>query len=119
MEALNKSLLCFGYGYCAEALVKQLPRDQWTIRGTSRNPQKIEKLHANKASTRYVFSREQPLPPEAFEGVTHLLTSIGPDEAGDPILDLHREQLANAENLQWIGYLGTTAVYGDQWRRLG
>ena len=48
---------------------------------------------------------------EAFAGVTHVLTSIAPDEAGDPVLDRHEADLRGAH---WIGYLGTTAVYGDR-----
>jgi nucleoside-diphosphate-sugar epimerase len=54
------------------------------------------------------------LPPGALDGVTHVLTSVAPDEAGDPVLDLHGPDLLRLPGLAWAGYLGTTAVYGDR-----
>ncbi|MEZ5823911.1 MAG: SDR family oxidoreductase [Geminicoccaceae bacterium] len=46
--------------------------------------------------------------------MTHILTSIPPDGLGDVLLDLHRREMAAMPDLRWIGYLGTTAVYGDR-----
>ncbi|MFL5337099.1 MAG: SDR family NAD(P)-dependent oxidoreductase, partial [Geminicoccaceae bacterium] len=57
------------------------------------------------------FDRSRPLPPEALAGASHVLTSIAPDEQGDPVLDLHA---ADLRGVDWVGYLGTTAVYGDR-----
>jgi nucleoside-diphosphate-sugar epimerase len=88
------------------------PRRGWRIIGTSRKPEKRRLLEA-KGFTAYPFDRDTRLPPEAFAGVTHVLTSIAPDEAGDPVLDLHLEDLRRCD-LAWAGYLGTTAVYGDR-----
>jgi nucleoside-diphosphate-sugar epimerase len=53
------------------------------------------------------------LPPEALDGVTHLLVSVPPDAAGDPVLAVHGEDIAGIEGLCWLGYLSTTSVYGD------
>ncbi len=48
-------------------------------------------------------------------GVTHILSSIGPNAQGDPVLaQLGAEIVAAAPDLQWVGYLSTTAVYGDR-----
>jgi nucleoside-diphosphate-sugar epimerase len=47
-------------------------------------------------------------------GVTHVLTSIAPTDAGDPVLLNAAEILAKAPDLHWVGYLSTTGVYGDQ-----
>lgn len=45
---------------------------------------------------------------------THLLVSIAPTEAGDPVLNNLRSQIAAAaSHLEWVGYLSTTGVYGD------
>jgi nucleoside-diphosphate-sugar epimerase len=42
------------------------------------------------------------------------LTSVPPDEDGDPVLDLARPAiLSAAKDLSWIGYLSSTGVYGD------
>lgn len=48
-------------------------------------------------------------------GVTHILSSIGPNADGDPFLaSLEAEVIRVAPDLQWMGYLSTTAVYGDR-----
>ncbi len=62
----------------------------------------------------FAFDRGHPLPAAALAGVTHVLTSIAPDESGDPGLDLHGADLRALPALAWVGYLGTTAVYGDR-----
>jgi hypothetical protein len=50
----------------------------------------------------------------ALARATHLLTSVAPGEAGDPVLmaagDRHRRA---APHIEWAGYLSTTGVYGD------
>jgi len=112
MAAVIPTLLCFGLGYSAEVLALRLIARGWRIIGTSRKAAKRQLLEAKGFAT-YPFDRDNALPPEAFAGVTHVLTSIAPDEAGDPVLDLHLEDLRRC-NLAWAGYLGTTAVYGDR-----
>ena len=49
-----------------------------------------------------------------LKGVTHILSSIAPTAQGDPILMAMRDQIAKAPDLEWVGYLSTTAVYGDR-----
>jgi len=63
-----------------------------------------------------VFDREHPLtdPCALLDGATHLLSSVPPDEAGDPVLDIHAEEIAAARGLRWSGYLSTTGLYGDR-----
>jgi nucleoside-diphosphate-sugar epimerase len=112
MAAVTPTLLCFGLGYSAEVLALRLVAQDWRIIGTSRKAEKRRILEA-KGFTMHAFDRDHALPAEAFAGVTHVLTSIAPDEAGDPVLDLHLADL-RACDLAWAGYLGTTAVYGDR-----
>jgi nucleoside-diphosphate-sugar epimerase len=100
----RRHLLCFGLGYCAGALARRLG-EGWLVTGTSRDPQKRDCL---------CFDRNHPLAPEAFDGVTHVLVSIPPDEAGDPALDLHADEIAAIPGLIWLGHLSTTGVYGDR-----
>jgi len=104
------TLLCFGFGYSASTLARRLLARGWTVRGTSRDPAK----RALDGVALYPFDRATPLPDEALAGVTHVLTSIAPDEAGDPVLDVEAERLGALPDLAWAGYLGTTAVYGDR-----
>jgi nucleoside-diphosphate-sugar epimerase len=95
-------LLCFGLGYTARALVRRLG-PAWTAAGTTRD-----------GSGGLHFDRFHPLPPGAFGGVTHMLVSIPPDDAGDPVLDLHAGDIAALKALRWVGYLSTTGVYGTR-----
>lgn len=50
----------------------------------------------------------------AIEAATHLLVSVPPDGAGDPVLAAHGDAIRRASALRWIGYLSTTGVYGDR-----
>lgn len=51
----------------------------------------------------------------ALAQATHVLVSIAPNETGDPVLNAFRRQLIQAApHIIWVGYLSTTAVYGDQ-----
>lgn len=110
--AMKGTLLAFGLGYSAEVLAQRLRARGWRVIGTSRKTEKRRLLEA-KGFEMHAFDRATPLPAAAFDGVTHVLTSIAPDEAGDPVLAVHRGELAR-DTLAWVGYLGTTAVYGDR-----
>jgi nucleoside-diphosphate-sugar epimerase len=112
MAELTPTLLCFGLGYSAEVLARRLLARGWRIVGTSRKVEKRRELEA-RGFAMHPFDRQRPLPASAFAGATHVLTSIAPDEVGDPVLDLHAGDL-HAAGLAWAGYLGTTAVYGDR-----
>ena len=102
-------LLAFGYGYTATTLARRLLAQGWSVRGTARRPDKP----VSAAVELLCFARGQPLPAAAFAGVTHVLSSIPPDELGDPVLDLHLADLRALPDLRWVGWLGTTGVYGD------
>jgi nucleoside-diphosphate-sugar epimerase len=105
LERTDRHLLCFGLGYTARVLAERLADRGWRVSGTSRNPQEPETFR---------FDRDHPLAPAAFAGVGHVLVSIPPDEAGDPVLDRHRDDIAAIPGLAWLGYLSTTGVYGDR-----
>jgi nucleoside-diphosphate-sugar epimerase len=51
---------------------------------------------------------------DAIATATHLLCTAPPDASGDPALLLYRHAMETAPRLRWIGYLSTTAVYGDR-----
>jgi len=101
----DRDLLCFGLGYSARVLAGRLGDSLWRVTGTSRNPQEPHCL---------CFNRDQPLPPETFTGITHILISIPPEDSGDPVLNLHGEDIAALPDLVWLGYLSTTGVYGNR-----
>ena len=50
----------------------------------------------------------------ALSGVSHVIGSIPPGEAGDPALVHHIDDLKAVSSLRWAAYLSTPAVYGDR-----
>jgi len=62
-----------------------------------------------------LFDRKRPVDATALNGATHLLVSVPPDAAGDPVLAQHGGDIGTlAGQLSWLGYLSTTGVYGDR-----
>ncbi len=109
---LSGRLFCFGLGFSARALARRLAAAGWQVAGTTRSPERAAELRAAGFEA-HLFGRDRPLDPAALDGTTHLLVSIAPDDAGDPVLDVHGPALAALPALAWIGYLSTTGVYGD------
>jgi nucleoside-diphosphate-sugar epimerase len=107
-------LFCFGLGYSSLALADRLLAEGWRVAGTTRSPDKAAKAQARGIEV-WPFERTQPLdrPGEALAGTTHLLSSVPPDDTGDPVLDCHSADIAALPGLAWAGYLSTTGVYGD------
>ena len=101
-------LFCFGLGYTATRLARVLLAEGWSVAGTRRDGGGEVDLvvHANDGT--------RPLDPALLVGVTHLLSSVPPDEAGDPVLRHGPELAGELPGLAWCGYLSTTGVYGDR-----
>lgn len=105
-------LFCFGFGFSARALARRLAAAGWAVAGTTRQAAKAAELRAEGIAA-FVFDRDHPLEAAALAGTTHLLVSIAPDAQGDPVLDCHAADIAALPELDWVGYLSTTGVYGD------
>ncbi|AHD02696.1 SDR family oxidoreductase [Leisingera methylohalidivorans] len=99
---MRKTLLCLGFGYTARALAPRLLAQGWRVIGTSR-----ETVAADGVEMITWPGQDVPL-----DGVTHILNSIGPNAEGDPVLAALGDQITAATDLEWVGYLSTTAVYG-------
>jgi hypothetical protein len=106
-------LFCFGLGYTALALGRRLVASGWVVTGTCRSAKRQALLRESGFSAVF-FGRNWPADPTALNGVTHLLVSVPPDAAGDPVLALHGDDIATLPRLSWLGYLSTTGVYGDR-----
>lgn len=107
---MRKTLLSLGHGYTARAVARQLVPKGWTVIGTLRDFGQAALIESEG-----VIARQWPLDlTKALEGVTHVLSSIRPDNNGDPVLQIGRRALIDAAPyLEWVGYLSTTGVYGD------
>lgn len=99
----------FGLGFSGRVIARHLRAAGWEVAGTTRSGEAVDLPGVSV----HPFDRDHPLPAGALEGVTHVLSSVPPDEHGDPVLDVAGEQLKRA-GLAWVGYLSTTGVYGDR-----
>ena len=106
-------LFCFGLGYTALALGRRLVASGWVVTGTCRSTERQALLRASGFSA-ILFDRNRPVDTTALNGVTHLLVSVPPDAAGDPVFAQHGGDIATLTGLSWLGYLSTTGVYGDR-----
>lgn len=113
-------LFAFGFGYSAQELAPRLAGRGWTVAGTARDEAKRDALRAQGFEAA-PFSGDAPHPEvdRLLAGTTHLLHSIPPDRGddgghGDHVLTHYGDVLAKLGTLEWIGYLSTVGVYGDQ-----
>ena len=94
-------LLIFGLGYTASRLAGRLAAEGWTLSATRR-----------EAGTGVIEFDDEQAVSAAIESASHILSSVPPGEAGDPVLGRYGRQLAGA-SAEWTGYLSSTGVYGD------
>jgi hypothetical protein len=112
----QKNLFCFGYGYSCDYLGCALQAaGGWDLAGTTRDPEKRAALK-DQGIKAYLFDYDSPLddPMLYLRDTTHLLISTPPDDRGDPAFILHGDDIRDLPNLQWVGYLSSTGVYGDR-----
>jgi len=95
---MRRLFIC-GLGYCGTAIGRAAAAVGFAVSGTTR---------AGRDGT-IAFDAAG----ESVRSATHLLTTAAPDDDGDPVLARYAADIAAAE-LRWIGYLSSTAVYGDR-----
>ena len=106
------TLLSFGHGYTARALASRLMAKDWRVIGTTRREERAAEIRATGAEATIWPGGDLA---KVFEEATHLLTSVSPNEEGDPVLgELSDEISQAAPRIRWAGYLSTTGVYGDR-----
>lgn len=113
-------LFCFGLGFSAQHLARQLAARGFEIAGTTRDVAAKAATLGQPSWELFGFDSHTPLadPERALAGTTHLLHSIMPDKHDghdDPVLRWHADLIdaLPRSQLRWIGYLSTTGVYGD------
>ncbi len=102
------TLLSLGHGYTADHLARRLLAQGWTVIGTTRDPARLAGLETAGVEP---FLWPGDLTP-VLARASHVLASAAPQDAGDPFLAQARATL-QAARPAWVGYLSTTAVYGD------
>ena len=108
-------LFAFGLGFSAQALAGRLSGKGWQVAGTARDVGKIGQLATRGYEiVQYAGEAENSALPNALQGTTHLLHSIPPGPERDPVLQHYQDEMAALGSLEWVGYLSTVGVYGDQ-----
>lgn len=102
------TLLSLGHGYSASALAARLLPLGWQVIGTIRDPSRADALRSLGVEPLLWPADLAP----ALSRATHILASAAPDALGDPFLQVAGDAL-RAAHPAWVGYLSTTAVYGD------
>jgi nucleoside-diphosphate-sugar epimerase len=108
----KNSLFCFGLGFAAQALAKRMHPQGWNISGSCRAMDKEDSL---KELSVLPFDGTHATEEirNTLSKATHLLVSIPPQPSGDVVLQNFSSQIAECKNLEWIGYISSTGVYGD------
>ena len=117
LEWSHMGVFFFGMGYSALATARAIHQHidaQIPISGTTRSLDHIEDF-ADAPYRMHIFDGVTPgeTLTEDLKRATHVILSIPPVESGDPALNLHRDTLDQAPDLEWIGYFSTVGVYGD------
>jgi nucleoside-diphosphate-sugar epimerase len=117
-------LLVFGYGYTARHLGALLKREGgWRITGTRRSRGGLREMAQEPAAdgftlTGLLFDGQRPPGDHELEAAlnaaSHVLVTAAPDRDGDAVLRHTQAAIRRARPYEWIGYLSTSGVYGDQ-----
>jgi nucleoside-diphosphate-sugar epimerase len=101
-------------GYAARAVARRLRGTSWRVVGTTQSPNKLEKLQ-EAGFEMILFDGMHPIEEEYFTEADHWLITAPPAAFGDPVLFANNAAVArHATSRRWIGYISSTAVYGDQ-----
>jgi len=108
----EKRFFIFGAGYSGKAFARAAGNAA-TISGTTRSPEKFAALRQAGIAPLLFDGALTPEIGGALAKTTHLIISVAPEEAGDPVLNAARKAIAAMPTLEWIAYLSTVGVYGD------
>jgi len=107
------NVFIFGAGFSAKAFASASPPHAKIV-GTTRSPEKFDALRGAGIAPLLFDGTASPELSQALATTTHLVISIAPTEAGDPVLSAFAEMIRTSmPSLRWIGYLSTVGVYGD------
>ena len=103
------TVLLLGAGFTARALIPHLLARGMTVTATTRSPAPdLEKLGVTVLKFDGAVSSKLRA---AVINADYILSSIGPNADGDPVLNA---SLLRGANPKWAGYLSATSVYGDR-----
>ena len=102
---MSHAILIFGLGFTGRAIAQAANAAGFaatvTTRGTPEQIPGVRVIAFDEAGS-------------AIAAATHVVSTVPPDDDGDPVLARHGAALRAASRLRWAGYLSTTGVYGDR-----
>jgi len=104
-----KKLLIYGYGYTASYLAETLNIENYLIIGSSREE---KKFNSDNKKVKFI-NNSQVNNCLLKDDITHILVSVPPNDLGDIFIQNYRDIITKNKNIEWIGYLSATNVYGD------
>ncbi|MBW7920833.1 MAG: SDR family NAD(P)-dependent oxidoreductase [Rubellimicrobium sp.] len=107
----GRHLAILGLGYTAQEVARQAMAQGARVSGTTGDAAKAARLVADGVTI--LATQDGELYPDALADVTDLLVSIPPTPAGCPGVPMIAPELPGARSLRWIGYLSSSAIYGD------
>ncbi len=109
---MQPHLLIFGFGYTAHFLAKKAREIGVQVTATTRNSNALG--YDSNFDCEVIHFSEKSIQ-DALSVVTHILISTPPShDRGDPVLVNFGDALKkHVKNIQWVGYLSSTGVYGD------
>jgi nucleoside-diphosphate-sugar epimerase len=111
------TLVCFGFGYCAEHFVAEFGSKFERIVGTVRGAERAAILNAYQSGAMRAVVFDGALASPELDGTIAAadcaLISVPPSVGGDPVLGACGVALAGARALRSVVYLSTVGVYGD------
>ena len=109
---MRPHLLIFGFGYTAHFLAQKAREINIQITATTRDH---DELGYNRACDCELIHFSEKSIEETLKTASHVLISTPPShDHGDPVLMRFGNLLKKyIKNIQWIGYLSSTGVYGD------
>ena len=107
-------LVVFGLGFTSEAFLRFAEGQFTSVVATVRTAEKASRT--TKPGCEVVVLNEANADPRIAQALSEadaVLVSVGPDEAGDPVLRRFAQEIETSKSIRWIGYLSTIGVYGD------
>ena len=108
---MDKSLLVFGYGYCADSLVTNLSNKNWEINVVTRNTEKIDCLRKRGVKA-FQWSDKKRIE-RCMRKSNTILVTVPPAGFSDPVRDEFSELFPKLPENSKLVYLSSTGVYGD------
>jgi len=107
---MSNHLLVFGPGYTAAPIMARAHKAGWVVTCSYRSPENKRALEAQGYQT--VAAQAGALS-TGHAPISHILASVAPNEAGDPILLGWKSWLKQQFSLRSLHYLSSTNVYGN------